>query len=414
MRLAVALNTPQTLEPRFSIAERDRRYAAVRERMKERRIDCLLFPHHTGEWDNYQAGTRYLSCIGGGGAATALVFPLEGEPIAVVREARRIDWWREQQDWISNIRAPSKFSWAGVFKDALAERKLTSGRIGIVGLKDVIRDAEGVIAHGEVEMLTSAFPGLAIESAADIVDAVRKCKSPEEVTIMRRAQVCADAISEAAREATRADVDEHDIYAAMMAAHVRAGGETPTMMLFSADRRMWQTHLLPRFRRVHSDDVIVVEAEAKFFGYIAQSVETIALRPLSRREALLLDVSKACLDIVMAAMKPGIAYADLIALWEKTATGVEYQPGRTMGHGLGQGQDGPLTTRGGTAGGALVEEGDCFVLKPWVEDRDGTISARVGANVVVEKGGAIRLGPSDPARFRPDVTDTIHSVEICH
>ena len=60
---------------------------------------------------------------------------------------------------------------------------------------------------------------------------------------MRRAQVCADAISEAAREAARADVDEHDIYAAMMAAHVRAGGETPTMMLFSADRRMWQTHL---------------------------------------------------------------------------------------------------------------------------------------------------------------------------
>ena len=147
----------------------------------------------------------------------------------------------------------------------------------------------------------------------------------------------------------------------MMAAHVRAGGETPTMMLFSADRRMWQTHLLPRFRRVHSDDVIVVEAEAKFFGYIAQSVETIALRPLSRREALLLDVSKACLDIVMAAMKPGIAYADLIALWEKTATGVEHQPGRTMGHGLGQGQDGPLTTAAVRLGGALVEEGDCFV-----------------------------------------------------
>ena len=56
----MALNTAQTLEPRFSIAERDRRYAAVRERMKERRLDCLLFPHHTGEWDNYQAGTRYF------------------------------------------------------------------------------------------------------------------------------------------------------------------------------------------------------------------------------------------------------------------------------------------------------------------------------------------------------------------
>ena len=33
----------------------------------------------------------------------------------------------------------------------------------------------------KIEMLTSAFPGLAIESATDIVNAVRKRKSPEEV-----------------------------------------------------------------------------------------------------------------------------------------------------------------------------------------------------------------------------------------
>ena len=75
---------------------------------------------------------------------------------------------------------------------------------------------------------------------------------------------------------------------------------------------------------------------------MVQSVETIALRPLSSAtEALLLDVSKACFDAVLAAMKPGIAYADLIALWEKSATGAEYQAGRTMGHGLGLGQDEP-------------------------------------------------------------------------
>ena len=32
-------------------------------------FDCLLIPHNTGEWDNYQADTRYLSCVGGSGAA---------------------------------------------------------------------------------------------------------------------------------------------------------------------------------------------------------------------------------------------------------------------------------------------------------------------------------------------------------
>ena len=390
----------QTQGPRFSVAERDRRWVAVRKLMAGRRLDCLLIPHNTGEWDNYQSDTRYLTCIGGGGAATALVFPIEGEPIVIVREARRVEWWREQQDWIADVRAPSKFSWAGAFRDALAERGLTSSRIGIVGIRDVLRDAEGTVAYGEIEALKQAFPSLLIESAIDILNAVRKRKSPEEIEMMRRAQVCAAAVGKAVRDTARAGVREHDVYAAMVAAHIMAGGETPTMMLFNADPRMWQTHLLPRFRSMQPDDVVVVEAEAKYFGYIAQAVETVALRPLSRHEKLLLDVSKDCFDAVIAAIKPGVAYADLIALWERTASGPDRQAGRTMGHGLGQGQDLPLTVRGGDAGGAVVEEGDCFVLKPWVEDQAGSISARVGANVVVGSRGAVTIGRNAPSYFQ--------------
>lgn len=396
--------TADIQQPRFSLAERDRRWAAVRKLMRGRRLDCLLIPHNTGEWDNYQADTRYLSCIGGGGAATALIFPLEGEPIVVVREQRRVDWWRQQQDWISDVRAPRNFSWVGVFKDALSERGLHTSRIGVVGLDGVLRDAEGIVAFGEMAALKTAFPKITVETATDIVSTVRKRKSADEIEIMRRAQLCADEISKTARAAARPKVAEHELYAAIIAAHVRAGGETPTMMLFSADSRLWQTHLLPRFRRIERNDVIMIEAEAKYFGYIAQSVETIALRPFLPLERDLLQRSRECFDAVLAAMKPGAAYADLIALWEKTAASAGSQAGRTMGHGLGQGQDGPLTTRGGTAGGAIVEEGDCFVLKPWVEDRAGTISARIGANIVVERESANLLGRSGPAFFEPDAT----------
>lgn len=380
--------------PRFSRAERDRRHSAVRARMRERGLDCLLFPHHTGEWDNYQADTRYLTSIGGGGAATALVFPLEGEPVAIVREERRIPLWRDQQDWIADVRAPKAFSWAGVVLDVLRERGLTSGRVGVVGLKDVLRDAEGTAAYGEIQAVRNAFPNLAIESAIDIMNAVRKPKSGEEIAVMRRAQHCADAITSALRSTASPGAREHEIYAAMTAAHIAAGGETPTMILFAAEPRMWQTHLLPRFRCIAADDILVIEAEAKFSGYIVQSVETVPMRPLTRQEQVLFEVSKACFSAILQAMRPGVAYADLIALWERTAIRPGYRPGRTMGHGLGLGQDGPLTTRGGRAGGAVVEEGDCFVLKPWVEDEAGTISGRVGANVIVEHGAATVLGTS--------------------
>jgi Xaa-Pro aminopeptidase len=383
--------------PRFSGDERERRYAVVRTAMRTRGLDCLLIPHHTGEWDNYQADGRYLTCIGGGGAATAVVFPLDGEPIVAVREERRIAWWRDQQDWISDIRAPKAFSWAGVFKDAINERKLDRASIGIVGLKDVLRDAEGTAAFGEIDALKETFPRASFSSATDLMSLVRKQKSAEEIEVMRHAQACADAMSEGLRRSAKPGVPEHAIYASVTAAYIEAGGEMPTMILFNADPQMWQTHLMPRFRRVTSEDVVVLEAEAKFFGYIAQSIETMPLRHLSPAEARLLEVSKSCFDAVMNAMKPGVPYADLISLWEKSAAGNSRKAGRTMGHGIGQGQDVPLTTRGGKAGGLVVEEGDCFVLKPWVEDEAGTISVRFGANVVVGASGASVLTAARPS-----------------
>jgi hypothetical protein len=49
--------------PGFSVAERDRRYAAVRLLMHERGFDCLLAPE--GESYETQASTRYLSQMGG-------------------------------------------------------------------------------------------------------------------------------------------------------------------------------------------------------------------------------------------------------------------------------------------------------------------------------------------------------------
>ena len=135
--------------PGFSLAERDRRYLAVRELMKERALDCLIIPHNTGDWDNYQPDTRYLTCVGGGGAATAVVFPIEGDPIAAVREPRRVDWWRASQNWVSDIRSPPQFRWAPFFADALKELGADRGIVGVVGLSDVLREPEGIISYNE-------------------------------------------------------------------------------------------------------------------------------------------------------------------------------------------------------------------------------------------------------------------------
>ena len=54
----------------------------------------------------------------------------------------------------------------------------------------------------------------------------------------------------------------------------------------------------------------------------------------------------------MAAIRPGVAYADLIALWTAHMDRAGLKAAPTMGHGLGLGQDGPTTRPGGRCAGS--------------------------------------------------------------
>src|ERR1051325_7645978 len=66
--------------PRFSLAERDRRWAAVRAEMARAGVDVLVGTNSSGHWDHWQSDIRYLTQIGGHSVDAGVVFPLEGEP----------------------------------------------------------------------------------------------------------------------------------------------------------------------------------------------------------------------------------------------------------------------------------------------------------------------------------------------
>jgi Xaa-Pro aminopeptidase len=319
----------------------------------------------------------------------------EGQPVVAVREARRVAWWHNAQEWVKDVRHPPEFRWSRFLVDALTEKGLRHSRIGIVGLEQVLRDPEGTVSHGLHRNLTAALPDAHFESATDLMYAARKRKSAEEIAVMEKAQDCADAVSQALRATARPGVSEHAVYAEMVAAHIRAGGELPTMMLFFADRKMWQTQLAPAHRSLGPEDIIMIEADTKYFGYTSQAVDTVSLRKFTPQERKLFDLSISCFHALLEAMRPGRTYAELIAQWQRLAKKPETKAGRTMGHGLGLGQDVPVTMPGGDGHGLIVEEGDCFVLKPWVADEQDTMSVRVGGLVVVEAGGARRVGQAD-------------------
>jgi Xaa-Pro aminopeptidase len=383
--------------PVFSLAERDRRHATVREKMREDGVAALIFPHATGEWDNFQSGTRYLTCVGGAGMATSLIFPLEGSPIVAVRDARRAERARGTQNWVTDVRAPPNNDWAAFFAEGIRELGLASEAIGVVGLDGVVREPTGLMVHKEFVNLQAALPQVRFTSATSIVDMARKRKSAEEIRMIERAQICADAIANCLRTVPRPGLWLHELVAAFTAAAIRVGCEMPSMMLLGCGPTMVQTQLDVEFRRIQEDDILLLEAEPKLFGYASQAVQTVSMRPLSAEEDGILQASRACFDRLTEALKPGGSYRDLIDLWQRTAKREGWHAGRSMGHGLGLGQDWPWTTRSGLAyrQDMAIEEGDCFVLKPWVANADDTVSGRIGAALVVQASGARRLSAFD-------------------
>src|SRR4051812_41462902 len=114
--------------PRFSLAERDRRWNAVRELMGRQSVDVIVTPNNTGHSMDFQANTRYLTqCGGGGDADVAAVFPLRGAVAAIATTA--VARWSTVQEWTTDIREARR-NYGRVVVDRLRELNLDRGRIG--------------------------------------------------------------------------------------------------------------------------------------------------------------------------------------------------------------------------------------------------------------------------------------------
>ena len=367
--------------------------------MAQHGLDCIVAPQATGEWDACQPDVRYLTSIGGGGTAAAAVFPADGEPIAIVREPRRVEFWQAAQGWVADIRATREGRWGEAMAAALADRAGGRARVGIAGLEGVLRFPDGTVSSGELRALQGAFPEAEFVDATGLMHDIRQVKSADEVGLIERAQICADAISGAVFEHAQAGVAEHELYAEMTAAHIRNGGEVPAMILVGIGKAPNQTFLMPTFRALERSDILICESEIKYAGYMAQSIESVSLGPPGADYERLFEASLSCFEMLLASMRPGVPYAELIRLWgaHMEAAGLKAAP--TMGHGLGLGQDGPTTRPGGDAQGRVVEAGHCFILKPWATSADGARAIRAGNTIVVEEDGARRLGRL-PMEFR--------------
>ena len=307
---------PETdLIPRLSLAERDRRYKLVREKMAAEGLDILLLPANTSRWEQTMADSRYLTGIGGFATEVLTIFPAEGPVTAYV--FNRANWWKKVQDWVEDVR-DGRNRWAENAAARLRELGFKNGRLGLSGLSGLIRTPDGIVPHTTVELLREAFPEAELVNATGLMQEVRAIKSAEEITCMERSMEIVEQMIETMTEGAREGVSEKELYADMAHVMLRSGGELPTLFFLGSGPGATQSSFVPTSRVIQRGDRIVNEIEAKYGGYAAQAVSPMLLGEPDATFGELMDISCACFNAILAEMKPGVTFGTLFDTYMKT------------------------------------------------------------------------------------------------
>jgi len=387
--------------PRFSIAERDRRWQSVRALMRARNLDVIVTPQNSGHSADYQANTRYLTHCGGGEPDLAAVFPLEGEVTVIATSAA--PRWPTVQDWVVDVREARR-NYGRVIVERLKELNIDRGRIGITGLGEVegTRTPEGTIFYGTWKQIRQAFPNAELIDATAILDEVRYVKSQEEIDTLAKSAEINELAIQAEIEAAKVDVKDWEVWAAVHYAITRNGSELPVHCFWVSGKNPKRTLTRPSMRLLERGDVIINEIEASWIGYRAQAVQPVFVEIVNPVQAELIKVQREIFNRVMENLKPGVTVGALAELTRRTAESAAPKTGLAAGargdltmHGRGAGDDGPIITphaRSPKQLNVAMRENMVFICKPSAISADGEYTCQWGDTVVVTKNGGCRLG----------------------
>jgi Xaa-Pro dipeptidase len=387
--------------PRFSIAERDRRWRAVRALMREQNLDVIITPQNSGHSADYQANTRYLTHCGGGEPDLAAVFPIEGAVTAIATSAA--PRWPTVQDWVTDVREARR-NYGRAIVERLKELNLERGRIGITGLGEVegTRTPEGTIFYGTWKQIRNAFPNAELVDATAILDEARYVKSEEEVGALAKSAEINELAIQAEIEAAKVGVKDWEVWAAMHYAMTRNGSELPVHCFWVSGKNPKRTLTRPSMRLLERGDVIINEIEASWIGYRAQAVQPVFVETILPVQSELIQVQREIFNRVMENLKPGVTVGELLELSRQTAERAAPKSGPAAGargdltmHGRGAGDDGPIITphaRNPKQLGVAMLENMVFICKPSAISADGEYTCQWGDTVVVTKNGGQRLG----------------------
>ncbi|MFC3674286.1 M24 family metallopeptidase [Ferrovibrio xuzhouensis] len=305
--------------PTLPLRERDRRWAGLRRIMRARGIDAIVV-------GSFQGRERLESYLSDDFLDAIVVLPLDSDPVMLAFSPSRVSRIYESvrrgyDNWIDDIRIGNGGARIGAI---LAERKLDSGRIGMVGFGPTAPgEMEGLLPLGFHRSLTAGLPQAAfVDFTQDLTDFIL-VKSDDELRLLRFAARVSEEACKAMAAAAVPGASEAAVYAETLREIHRWGCDTryPFLSLQSGpDNIAWG---VPRWtlraeapRVLQAGDVVQAEIHTIYGGQEAQVQMCVALGPLHADLLRCEAVARASYEAGVRAVRPGITFGEVVAAME--------------------------------------------------------------------------------------------------
>jgi Xaa-Pro dipeptidase len=304
-------------EPMFTTAERDRRWARLRELMSADGVELLIV---LPAWIDSDA--MYIADNAG-----VTIFPLGGEPILILggessSEAIHVPQWIDDRLTVTELGSTAA-DFGRATADALRRRGLTGRRTAIAGLRggrySSVRQPEGYVGYTTVQAIAEAVGPEHIVDGTEIIGRARYVKGAEEIERLRASVRIGEESLTAMAASAAVGERQLEVYGQMLLAQVRAGADKLHVAWCPGD---WGQ---PRHRYVSPPPGILTpglyvstELMPEVRGYQAQVAQPLVVGEPSARARDVFDRNDGPLVIPTAVADPNSAIADEVILENTT------------------------------------------------------------------------------------------------
>ncbi len=360
------------VDPSFSEAEFERRHREIRARMDALDLPLIVVCGRGGRDPNVLYLSDWLST-----REAWVLFPLQGEPTMLIQLSNHLPLARRMARF-DDVRfggsAPTgSVDTVPTLIDALRERGVSSGRIGLTG----------PVTWRDHARLAEAFPRVVwVEFGGELADQ-RQVKSAEELERLAVSARMCDASAMAIAEQARPGMTEHELAKIVEDSYLAEGGINGIHFMVAtqmSDPRGGVPCQHHSDRRLRAGDALVVELSTNYAGYSAQVLRsyTIGAEP-TPLYARLHDVALEVFDAVRAVIKDGSTVPDILDAAE-VAEGSGFTIYDDLVHGCAQ-LPAIVRTRQtyrGEPEGFVYKEGMCLVVQPNVVTSDALAGIQYG------------------------------------